>query len=73
VLLFITEVQVYGIVSLKYILELRGVFKNHQMRRAASGNAMLAAGGLQERAQLDEKVKEVLKLLVEFARPYFRS
>ncbi len=76
-LLLITEVQVYGIASLKYILELRGVFKNHNVRAPmAAGNAssaMLAAGGLQERAQLDSKGREVLAELVEHVRPYFRA
>lgn len=73
-LLFITEVQVYGIVSLKYVLELRGVFKNHNMRRASgAAGSMLAAGGLQERAQLDEKGMQMLKQLVDFAKPHFRA
>ena len=75
-LLFITEVQVYGIPSLKYILELRGVFKNHTVRtpsgRAPSA-AMLAAGGLQDKAVLDDKGKEMLAQLVSFAKPYFRA
>ena len=72
-LLFITEVQVYGIASLKYILERRGVFKNHTIRSGPSPSVNLAAGGLQQRAELDEKAKEVLDQMIEFARPYFRA
>jgi 4-hydroxy-tetrahydrodipicolinate synthase len=72
-LLLITEVQVYGIASLKYVLELRGVFKNHHVRPAGGPQSgMLAAGGLQERAQLDEKGMQVLRRMVEFLQPYFR-
>jgi 4-hydroxy-tetrahydrodipicolinate synthase len=52
-LLFITEVQVYGIESLKYILQLRGVFKTHTVRRTGGPSGhVLAAGGLQTKAQL---------------------
>ncbi len=75
-LLFINEVQVYGIPSLKYILELRGVFKNHNIREpktAASPSSMLAAGGLQQKAVLDGKGKELLAQLVKFAKPFFRA
>lgn len=74
-LLLIAEVQLYGIASLKYILELRGVFRNHDMRtpKSGAGSSMLAAGGLQERAQLDARGKEVLAQMVTFLRPYFRA
>jgi 4-hydroxy-tetrahydrodipicolinate synthase len=75
-LLFITEVQVYGIASLKYLLELRGVFRNHSVRRPAQGSAaasMLAAGGLEVRAELDAKAKEILAQMVDYAKPYFRA
>lgn len=60
VLLFVTEMQVYGIASLKYILELRGVFPNHAVRG-------------QEKVALDAKGREVLARLVEHARPHFKS
>ncbi len=75
-LLFITEVQVYGIPSLKYILELRGVFKNHQIRARAGGGpsaSVLAAWGLGDKGTLDDKGREVLAQLVSFAKPYFRA
>jgi hypothetical protein len=73
-LLFITEVQVYGIESLKYILQLRGVFKTHTVRRTGGPSGhVLAAGGLQTKAQLDDKGKQVLQKMVDYARPYFRA
>ena len=59
VLLLVTEVQVYGIASLKYILELRGVFPNHRVRG-------------KEKTGLDPQAREMLARLVEFARPRFR-
>ena len=68
-LLFITEVQVYGIPSLKYILELRGVFPNHAVR----GDGAAAGSILAQKGALDEKGKEVLAELVKFAKPYFRA
>jgi 4-hydroxy-tetrahydrodipicolinate synthase len=77
-LLFITEVQVYGIESLKYILQLRGVFKTSGSRRGggpggAPGARMLAAGGLQSRGQLDDDARKVLKELLEYCRPHLRA
>lgn len=75
-LLLITEVQVYGIASLKYVLQLRGVFRNHVVRSVPAGSrsaALLAAGGLETRAQLDDKAKEILAQMVDYAKPYFRT
>jgi 4-hydroxy-tetrahydrodipicolinate synthase len=76
-LLFVTEVQVYGIESLKYILHLRGIFKTYNVRRPKGSGApsrkMLAAGGLERRSHLDEKGRQILKEMVEFARPYFKT
>ena len=68
-MLFITEVQVYGIPSLKYILELRGVFPNHAVR----GDGAAAGSILAQKGALDEKGKEVLAQLVQYAKPYFRA
>lgn len=70
--MLISEVQVYGIASLKYILERRGVFRNHTMRPAGAG-ANLAAGGLQERAVFDEKAKALLDEMLRFAKPHLRA
>lgn len=70
-LLFITEVQVYGIESLKYILQLRGVFTTHHVRRA-SGEPP-AASGLQTRAHLDDEGRQVLQKMLEYVRPWLRA
>jgi 4-hydroxy-tetrahydrodipicolinate synthase len=70
-LLFVTEAQVYGIESLKYILQLRCVFKTHTVRTASSQAP--AGSGLQTKAKLDDKGKQVLQQMVEYARPYFRA
>ena len=70
-LLFITEVQVYGIESLKYILFLRGVFKTYTVRRTTGDPP--AASGLQTRAQLDDEGKQVLEEILEYVRPYLRA
>jgi 4-hydroxy-tetrahydrodipicolinate synthase len=59
-LLFVTEAQVYGIESLKYILQLRGVFKTHAVRQ-------------QSKVPFDDKGKQVLEQMVKFAQPYFRT
>jgi dihydrodipicolinate synthase/N-acetylneuraminate lyase len=63
-LLFINEVQVYGVESLKYILELRGVFKTHSVRRQGGGEA---------KSRFDETGKKMVAKLVEWARPWFRA
>jgi len=76
VLMFVTEVQVYGIESLKYILYLRGVFKTYHVRPpGASGPAagLLNAGGLGGRGALDDEARRLLREMVEVARPWFRA
>ena len=75
-LLFVTEVQVYGIESLKYILYLRGVFKTYHVRPpGASGPSagLLNAGGLGGRGALDDDARRLLREMVEVARPWFRA
>lgn len=76
-LLFITEVQVYGIESLKYILYRRGVFKTYRVRQGRQQSApsakMLAAGGLETRAHLDDKGKQVLDEMLAFVKPYLKA
>ncbi len=67
-LLLITEVQVYGIESLKYVLHLRGVFPNWVTRRAARSSPLVAA-----RAPLDEPAKQALREALEFVRPHLRT
>ena len=60
-LLFITEVQAYGLASVKYILHLRGVFPNWAVR------------GKDGRAPLDEPAKQMLREILEFAKPYLKA
>ncbi|MCE5309850.1 MAG: dihydrodipicolinate synthase family protein [Acidobacteriales bacterium] len=60
-LLLITEVQAYGIESLKYILQLRGIFPNHAVR---SGKGS---------APLDESGKQTLRDILEFVKPYLKA
>ena len=59
-LLFITEVEAYGIQSLKYLLYLRGVFATYAVRVKDSG------------APLDESAKKTLRDIARFANPYFK-
>lgn len=63
-LLLVTEVQVYGVESLKYVLELRGVFRNHKGRTQA---------GLESRGRLDDAGRAVLREMVDYLRPWFRA
>ena len=54
------------------------MFKTYGVRRnpgpgGVPGPALLAAGGLESRARLDESARNVLKEMVEFARPHFRA
>ena len=58
--MLISEVNVYGIASLKYILQLRGVFQNHRTRE--SGNT-----------PLDEKGKEIIRQMMEEIKPWLAS
>jgi 4-hydroxy-tetrahydrodipicolinate synthase len=60
-LLLVTEVQVYGLESLKYILHLRGVFPAYGTR---------AGGGA---APLDESAKQTLREILEFIKPYLKA
>jgi dihydrodipicolinate synthase/N-acetylneuraminate lyase len=59
-LLLITQVSTFGIASLKYILELRGVFENSLCR---SENQTL----------LDDEARRSIKETFEFVRPYLRT
>lgn len=59
-LLFVTEVSAYGIESLKYILQLRGVFHNTNTRSTTP-------------SKLDAKGKEVLAQILAYAKPHLRA
>jgi len=61
-LLLITEVEQYGIESLKYILHVRGVFPHYGAR-----------GGPAGRASLDDEAKRTLRDLLEFLKPHLRA
>jgi 4-hydroxy-tetrahydrodipicolinate synthase len=61
--LLVQEVSTYGIESLKYLLVLRGVFKNYRMRQTGEGN----------RAALDDTSRKVLRELLDLIRPSLRA
>lgn len=60
-MLLVTQVTVYGIPALKYLLELRGVFANHVTR----GNSRNSA--------FDDEAKVSLKETLEFVKPLFKA
>jgi 4-hydroxy-tetrahydrodipicolinate synthase len=60
-LLLVTEVQAYGIGSLKYILHLRGVFPSYAVRSKDRG------------ALLDEAGRQALREMLEFVKLYLRA
>lgn len=58
--MLISEVNVYGIPSLKYILQLRGVFQNSRTRE--NGNSLL-----------DEKGRGIIRQMIEEIKPWLRT
>jgi len=58
--MLISEVNVYGIASLKYILQLRGVFQNARTRESAN-------------SVLDEKGKEIIRQMMDEIKPWLRT
>jgi hypothetical protein len=63
--MLISEVSVYGIESLKYILQLRGVFHTCQTREKA---ASVGLGG-----HLDEKGKETIRQMLDEVKPWLKA
>ncbi len=59
-MLFIPEVEAYGVASLKYLLYLRGIFTTYVAREKDSS------------APLDDSAKKTLRDLARFANPYFK-
>jgi 4-hydroxy-tetrahydrodipicolinate synthase len=59
-MLFITQVNAYGLASLSYILTKRGVFKNWKVRNPNI-------------RQLDRQALEALDRTYDFVEPYFRT
>ncbi|MEO8661324.1 MAG: dihydrodipicolinate synthase family protein [Bryobacteraceae bacterium] len=69
--MLVAEVSVYGIESLKYILQLRGVFKTFHTREARRNPQSDPSIGLDGR--LDEKGKETIRLMLEEAKPWLKA
>lgn len=61
VMLLVTQITAYGLPSIKYLLELRGVFPNHVCRSAAKNSAF------------DDEAKQTLKQTMEYVRPLLRT
>ena len=58
IMLFVTQATAHGFQSLSYVLYLRGVFPNYQIRGA-------------DQRRLDEPAKEAFRETYEFVKPYF--
>jgi len=69
--MLITEVTVYGIESLKYILKLRGVFKTYQTREKANNVQSAASIGLGGR--LDDSGKQAIEQMMNYVKPWLRA
>lgn len=69
--MLISEVSLYGIESLKYILQLRGVFKTHHIREKGSNPQSPASVGLGGR--LDENGKQVLRQMLDYVKPWLKA
>jgi 4-hydroxy-tetrahydrodipicolinate synthase len=69
--LLVSEVQVYGIESLKYILHLRSVFPLYAVRKRSG--ALPGSTGLEPGAVLDEEGKGVIRELLSYLKPDLRS
>jgi 4-hydroxy-tetrahydrodipicolinate synthase len=67
--MLINEVNAYGLEALKYILQLRGVFKTIQTREKRN-NAQSAAA---MDGRLDEKGKETIRQMLEEVKPWLRA
>jgi 4-hydroxy-tetrahydrodipicolinate synthase len=69
--MLISEVSVYGIESLKYILQLRGVFQTIRTREKGSDGELATSNGPGRR--LDEKGKEIIRLMLEEVKPWLKA
>jgi 4-hydroxy-tetrahydrodipicolinate synthase len=77
-LLLLTEAGIYsGVEPFKYILYLRGVFKDYAARKVSTSGfaaaTKAAAAGSGPGRPLDEAGKQALKETVDYLRPYFRA
>lgn len=69
--MLVHEISVYGIESLKYILQLRGVFKTYHTRQAPP-NPQAANSGV-ERGKLDEAGKQAIRQMMDYVKPWLRA
>ena len=69
--MLISEVSVYGIESLKYILQLRGVFKTYRTREKRNNVQSAASIGLGGR--LDEQGKEIIRRMLDDVKPWLKA
>jgi dihydrodipicolinate synthase/N-acetylneuraminate lyase len=69
--MIITEISVYGIESLKYILQLRGVFKTYNTREKRDNSQSPDSVGLGGR--LDDGGKEVIRQMIEYVKPWMTA
>ena len=69
--MLVSAVSVYGIESLKYILELRGVFTTHHTREKKNNAQSAASIGLG--GHLDEQGKEAIRLMLDSVKPWLKG
>jgi len=69
--MMISEITVYGIESLKYILQLRGVFHNYRTREKRNNAQSAASIGLC--GTLDDKGKEIIRRMLEEVKPWLKA
>jgi dihydrodipicolinate synthase/N-acetylneuraminate lyase len=69
--MLISAISVYGIESLKYILQLRGVFRTYhtrEKRNNVQSDASIGLGG-----RLDDKGKEVIRRMMDQVKPWLKA
>lgn len=75
-LLLCIEVMNYGLDAVKYVLELRGVFVTHHVRRRPLPKGAVVPGpgsGVDQRTVLDQEGMEYFQELVKLMKPYFKA
>lgn len=69
--MLISEISVYGIESLKYILQLRGVFQTYKTREKHNNPQSAASAGLG--SHLDENGKELIRQMLNYVKPWLKA
>ncbi len=69
--MLISAISVYGIESLKYILQLRGVFKTFHTREKRNNVQSAASIGLGNR--LDEDGKDIIRQMLNEVKPWLKA